>query len=223
MSDSKIIEKIKKLLELASNANENDAERSLAMQRAQDMMLKHAIAENEISLQDAKELEIIREDYHNDIIFTKQGVQPVFPAIMAIIAPLFGCQGLQYMDKNGAVTKYGIVGFKHNVEVVKYAVDSILQQGLLAAREAYKIHRTITFGNSFWSGYAMGLTEKFSENVKRAEGIELYDRVKNSLKGLDKTEGQFTQGIANKIGKQAGLNAEIRKPIEEKKSGVLLQ
>lgn len=218
--DLKIIERIKKLLELASSANKEDHERKLAMERAQDLMIKHSINENDLANETGKELEIVEEEYFNES-FLKQGVIPVLPNILATIPPIFGVYGMVH-TLGGKSHKFTLVGFKTNIQIAKYAMDSILTQGIITARIEYKKFRTITFGMSFWSGYAIGLQQKFLPNTEK--NMVVYDRVKAFIDSIsqDKVSGNLTDGIAFATGHQAGLEAEIRKPIEQANTGKLL-
>lgn len=220
MPDQKIIEKIKKLLELTSSANKEDHERKLAMERAQELMIKHSIDEQILADDKGETLEIIEEEYTNPA-FLKQGVVPALSGILAVIPPIFGVYGVIVRSHRKEVTAFKLVGFRTNIDVAKYALDSILAQGIAKARLEYKKFRTITFGFSFWSGYTLGLTEKFGSSLEKSKDIVIYDRVRAALP-KDTFSGTLTDGVAFNTGHQAGLEAELRKPIESTNSGKLL-
>jgi len=222
MPDQKVIEKIKKLLELASSANKEDHERQLAMKRAQELMLKYSIDELHLAEESGRELNITEREYFHES-FLKQGVLPVIPSIIATIAPIFGVYGVAHSHGKN-IYKFTLFGFEANIEIAKYALDSILNQGLTKARSEYKKFRTITFGMSFWTGYSQGLFDKFGKNLEESQNIVVYDRVKALLDSFatGKVSGDFTDGIAYDTGHQAGLEAEIRKPITSANTGKLL-
>lgn len=223
ITSTAVIEKIKKLLELASSANKEDHERKLAMDRAQALMVKYSVSEAELAEKENRSLEIVQEEYFNPTLL-KQGVIQVIPSIIAVITPIFGVYGMA-QTIGGKPAKFVLVGFKTNVDIARYALDSILAQGVATIRAEYKKYRTITFSVSFWSGYLIGLTEKFKTNLSNSKDIVVYDRVKQFLKNIagDKPiSADLTSGIAYQTGYEAGLEAEIRKPIEQTNNKLLL-
>ena len=222
-----IIEKIKKLLELASTANENDAERTLAMQKAKDLMIKNSLSEYEISQIEEKDLVIIRKEWSHEAL-GKQGVPNVINAILGLIPPIFGAHCLVFTTdvERKNVSHYEIVGLASNVEIAIYALDSLMTQGLMSAREEYKKHRTINFGMSFWSGFSIGLDKKFGDLTRSEKGIVPYDKVKEYMKHIsdgNAPQADYQNGIGMQAGMNAGMNAEIRKAINTESNGKLLQ
>lgn len=220
MTDQKVIEKIKKLLELTTSPNEHEA--SLAMDQAKKLMLKHSINESNY-LNSGVAPEIINEVYSNPI-FGKHGVKEAIAGIITTIAPIFGCHG--FTKKEGNFRSYYLMGFKTNIEITKFGLDSLLAQGAIDARREYKKFRTVTFGLSFWSGFSDGLNTKFGKVKDQTEtGIELYDKVKEKLN--EKCKGTFSpdnySGVAREIGFRSGTDAQIRSGIATQSSGKLIQ
>ena len=220
MTDQKIIDRIKKLLELTTSPNE--AEALLAMERAKQLMLKHSLNETDY-LNTSEVPEIIQEIYSTPY-FQKPGVKEAFPRIISVIAPIFGCQG--FTKLSGNFRTYHLLGFKANIEITKFALDSLLAQGSIDARIQYRKFRTVTFGLSFWAGFADGLKNKFGPSGKENDevGIILYDKVLDHLKSI--TNGAFYgenhSGVARESGFKSGMDASIRSGLTTSNSGKLL-
>jgi len=217
-----IVDKIKKLLELTTSPNEHEAK--LAMDQAKRLMAKYSVQFTDLSEDEIKD-SITREYYWNDNAFSKQGVFEQIPEIINTIAPIFGVQCLIYtraQRKGYHISKdrqFELIGFPANITVAKFALDSILAQGILEARAKYKQYRTVTFGMSFWSGFKIGLYEKFGTQSNHTEetGLAVYDKVRAFVKSLSTgtlNENTSFDGVAYTSGYNAGLEAELRKGLE---------
>lgn len=217
--NAKIIERIKKLLELASSPNENEARR--AMELAQLLMEKYSISYADTNQEEAKP-NIITKPYINEFAFSKPGIFEHIPAMMAIIPPIFGVFGI--VNLSGSLSRrvkgFQLVGFPSNIEIAAYALDSLIAQGILDAKREYKKFRTITFGQSFWSGFTQGLNQKFNPYYEIGKGLVVYDPVKQWM--ADNIKGTFalnyTDGIAKETGIKSGLRAEIRQGLNQSKN-----
>ena len=223
MDNQKVIDKIKKLLELASSPNENEAK--TAMDAAMRLMAKYSIDDDIISNENSIRNEIVTELYSNPI-FGRQGVIDSAGFILATIAPLFGCYAMVNSNQmTGSIRAFKLVGFKTNLEITKYALDSLFTQGVIEAKREFKKHRTLTFGGSFWSGFAVGLNQKFGKMSDYTKGIVVYDKVKEYVDSITKGsfKGKLDDGIAYSFGVDAGRNANIRSAISSEASGKLLK
>jgi len=217
--DEKIIEKIKKLLELTTSDNENEA--SHAMETAKRLMLKYSL--NETNFLETNSVPEIIESQYSSSYFQKPGLKESMPRILAVIAPIFGCQAFVRVDISG-FKSYHLLGFKTNIEITKFALDSLLAQGNIDARREYRKFRTVTFGLSFWRGFADGLKVKFAKEKSNEIGLELYDKVKEKLDSI--TTGTIDtakeDGVARESGFQSGISSQIRSGINTSNSGKLL-
>lgn len=219
--NNKIIEKIKKLLELTTSPNESEAK--LAMERAQKLMAQHSISEIDITDPDNINIEskIIRQEYWSRH-FSKNAVLNAMPPILSTIPPIFGCYAL-IVNRN-QTRSYELVGFLSNIEITRFALDSLLEQGMLDYQQGYQRYRSISFGHGFWPGFATGIQRKFSQHKEESKGIILYDKVKQYLSSI--ATGDFNyqadRGIGRELGIESGLKAEIRKGIESTNKGKLL-
>lgn len=218
-ASEKVIERIKKLLELATSPNE--AEAKLAMEQAQKLMARHSV--NMSDLNDSDEIQIVTESYENPSAFAKQGILEQTSSIISTIAPIFGVQAFVKLRQQ-EIRSFNLVGYPTNIKVAKYAIDAIIQQGIVEARQKYKEYRTTTFGVSFWSGFASGLYRKFSPYRDTSNGLVVYNKVKQWID--ENTSGnhqtRLNQGIAYNAGFDAGQRAQIRSGLEAKNEGKLL-
>ena len=216
----KIVEKIKKLLELTTSPNEEEAKR--AMEHAQRLMIKHSIDQSQF--QDAKSipLEILRSEYWNDA-FSRPGLLTQVPRMIGTIGPIFGVYSLTTV-KGSSIQRIDMIGFQTNIDITRFAMDSIISQGLIEAKIAYKQYRTTTFGDSFWEGFALGLHKKFGTFKDNAEGLVVYDKVKQHVNSL--STGTYkpdkSNELAHRSGFEAGQKVELRKGLTHTNSGKLL-
>jgi len=221
---SKFIEKIKKLLELATSDNENEAK--LAMESAQKLMLKYSIEHSELNQANNAESILVSEYWNN--AFGKPGLLNVVPDMIGTIGPIFGVYGLVGMKSvHGikGINRVDLIGFPTNVEIVRFAMDSIIQQGLAEAKIEYRKYRTTTFGDSFWKGFAAGLYSKFGNYSKDEAGLVVYDDVKQfaNSKATGTYRSQDDNGLAQSSGYAAGQRVELRRGIESNNTGKLLK
>ena len=222
-----IIERIKKLLELTTSPNEHEA--ALAMNQAKRLMLRHSVAYEDLNDEEFKQ-EIKEEIYYNEI-FEKSGVRANLPAMLAIIPPIFGVQCLvrSKRSNNGfsadRINEFALIGFPANIEITKFSLDSLLNQGMIDGKAAYKQFRTITFWPGFWSGFALGLNQKFSPKADEELGITVYDKVKQYVNNIAKSTmtPDLIDGVAKSVGIESGLKAELRSGITQSNTGKLLR
>jgi len=215
--NSKIIEKIKKLLELTTSSNENEAQR--AMEAAMRLMEKYSI--NYIEDIDVKE-KILKVKWW-PASADKRGLIEQVPAIVAIISPIFGVHGI-ILSSGSRVKQLFLVGYPANIEIAKFAIDSIINQAIIEARIEYKKYRSTLFNYEFYTGYVEGLRKKFAKSSSDSQSITVYDPIKQYV--ADNTKGSFAgesfNGDAINSGIEAGLRAELRKGLNTSNTGKLL-
>jgi hypothetical protein len=223
MTDEKIIDKIKKLLELAASPNENEAK--LAYNRAKDLMAKYSVslADTENRLQ-----EILQEIYT-----VPPAVSPILyehlPYIIMEISRPFGVFVLVFgawykrSDLSGGIK---LVGFKTNIEVAKHAVDCILNQCIADYRAEYRKQRSVSFAPAFWKGVASALQDRFKQDESSETGLVVYDPVRQFMNKF--VASQHMMGGSNlddafNAGKQSATNAQIRPGVQSNFTGGLLK
>lgn len=182
--DTKIIEKIQKLLVLSESSNENEAQ--LSMLKAQELLAKY-----KLSLKEVNEFKVfnsaIKEKVSN-VSFTKAKWKA---QLARVIANNFGCYHYFKTRKIHTITFFGreedIVVC--NI-VLEYAVDCVNNE-VKRLRYQYSKDGYSTSGleNDYALGFIFGLREKFEEQkkanqewglvlVKDKEVVEAHDQIK---------------------------------------------
>lgn len=209
MDKAKVVDKIKKLLELAGSPNESEAK--LAYSRARDLMAKYCV---DVSLEDSGLTpEVVQLPYNNPL--RGAAVAEHLPYIALAIGRPFGVYVL-------ITRQHGIklVGFKLNCELVAYALDSVLNQCQADFRKEFAKYRTITFSTNFWRGVRASLELRFAspaESDSNEVGLTVYDPVKKYMDQF--TAGKYQPGLeASGIaglnaGAQAGASVSIRQGV----------
>jgi len=208
--EDKVVEKIKKLLELSSSPNEHEAQ--LAMDRAQDMLARYSI---NLSDHETKPEQIVEESYE----WSGRIPQNNLHYIVSIVARIFSCEALKRM------TAIKIVGMPTNIKVAHHAIDCILNQLRLDYEQEKSHYRSIAFFHSFWSGAVAGIQEKFTKQESKGTGLVVYDKVQAYLKtlhcGISKSLSNESDGY--NAGITAGKQAEIRAGVNPQVQGNLLR
>lgn len=164
MTNSNIIEKIQKVLALASN-NPSAEEGQTAMLLAQKMM-----AENNISMSDVSVTEIKTKEVVDQVVDSSRRMSWWQNHLGGIIADNFKC-GI-YINKNRreGTTNIKFVGLKNDVELAKqiylYAVEVISHNYKEYVRKNSDRMFTKGIKNQYILGFLEGLKEKFSEQIK---------------------------------------------------------
>jgi len=218
-NEDKIIDKIKKLLALASSPNE--AEAKSAMNKAQQLIADYCIQEHKLYQNANFGPQIVMTELYNPPFNPSRGLQKALPWITSALAPMFGCHILV------CGTKPVIYGFKTNIEVLKYGLDSILNQAKIDYQNGYRIHRTISFDETFWSAFSTTLNNRFRENINQSNGLVIYDPV--HAKAQTNSEGSFDSQSGTSshsgtlAGQESGQNINLVSGIQSGNQGKLLK
>lgn len=228
ISNDTLVERVKKLLSLASSPNENEAK--LAMQKAQELIAKYCI-----DLSDTNNVEdIIEEPYECPV--KSPALQEHLPYISFTIAGIFSCtsliKGSSFTQAILRSKQIFLVGYKTNILITKHALDSILNQLNAEFKRQYKIEKSIGFSTAFWLGARDQICKRFkpeSKVGKEGTGIVLYDKVKDYINtkypnlGIYKGESHsnYKEGIA--AGIKAGDEVSIRPGVQIGNQGKLLR
>ncbi len=211
-NNSKVVDQIKKLLALAGSPNEHEAK--LAMQRAQELMLKYNLSTGAINEYETRIIDV----YPNMTECYPQGfvVSMAFdkwePVIFSCITTLFGCFVLMYPGTIDG-KRYRIFGFPTNVDLALYTYQVILTQAHADFRKGYKEYRSIAFPEGFWSGFAIAIGDKFAAERKKALEMDLYKGIMDKCNAmstgkLSKFNVESTVGYRDGI--DSGTNVELR-------------
>jgi hypothetical protein len=155
-AEESIVSRVQKLLALALN-NSNPAEAELAMTKARELMVKHAVEEWQLA---GKKTEL-------DVDIVKIDIGRRFEGWMKIvqIAVTQMYDGKNYVGTRGGADVATIVLAKSDVELFQTSYAFVVKTIL---REAAKITHGKTVASSFRMGAAVGLLDAV-EKVKAAE------------------------------------------------------
>lgn len=182
--NTKLIEKIQKLLSLGESSNENEAK--AAMLKAQELLVKHKLSMKEVTnlkIYNSK----IKENV-SSISFTKAKWKGT---LAFLIAENFGCYNYYKTRRVNTITFFGR---EEDVTVcnivLQYAIDCIEATIKRIQHEYIKVgYSTKGVSNDYAIGFISGLKEKFEEQrknnqewglvlVKDKEVIELFNQKK---------------------------------------------
>lgn len=217
----KQIEVIRQLLAQAYDSSVTEQEALAFRNLARKRMDEYCISEiGDVSPEQA--LPVLEEKLRvADDIRIDRNLLVYLPYIIQPIATFFSCATI--VTVHGGARNYIIVGYKPNIQMVQYGMDVVLRQGISEYREAYKRVRSLTFGASFWQGFAYGLCEKFKiVRTDEERGLVLYDRVKANMEA--RKLGSYVAemgGSTNEFqsGKTAGENVTLNRPIHAGNGG----
>ncbi|SFR07108.1 DUF2786 domain-containing protein [Desulfoscipio geothermicus] len=221
--DTKLIEKIQKLLALSESSNRHEAE--LAMLKAQELLAK-----NKLSLKEVKEFKTFSSAIKENITkvtFTKAKWKA---KLAKLIADNFGCYHYFKTRRTNTITFFGR---EEDITVcnivLEYAVDCI-NSAVKRLRYQYMREGCSTRGleNDYALGFIDGLHEKFEEQKKRnqewglvlvkdKEVVDAYSQIK--FKGTVKTNTYY-QGYseAYEKGYEDGEKFSISDKITERET-----
>lgn len=198
--DSKIVEKIQKLLALSESSNEHEAQ--ISMLKAQELLAKH-----KLSLKEVKEFKVFNsaiKEKISTVSFTKAKWKS---HLAELIADNFGCY---HYFKTKGTHKIAFFGREEDINVcnivLEYAVDCI-NSAVKRLRYQYSKYGYSTKGleNDYALGFIAGLKKKFDEQkkanqewglvlVKDKEVVEAHGQIK--FKKTINTETKF-QGYSD--------------------------
>ena len=217
--NSKLIEKIKKLLALSSSPVPAEAE--LALSKAKALMEEYGVS----LIEDNTET-IIEKTYEYPAGSRNRDFQYNLVSITSSIAQLFNCLILIRQDKPV------IIGLETNVAVATHALDCILHSLWYDYRTLRKQNTSLTFSTNFWAGSAEGIRSKFrpkTHDSRSEAGIVLYNQVSEYIAkqypqlgawNPDRNTTTARQGFDS--GLRSGQSAQIRPGLRSGSQGRLL-
>ena len=217
----KIIEKIKKLMELGNSSNKNESELALAM--AQKLMLAHDV--------DIKTIE--RADILDNEFKTCKRKSVTDKYISCLLTTWFNVlvystKSRLYTYKSDQVTVLRIAGNKSNVAIAEY-VYLFLERSFKAQLKAARKENKSIKANGFYMGLFEGLNERLKESRQKYSeetGLVLVDNHEDEIKKL---LNLYTKKSSTKVntdrnsvnaGKNASANINLRTAVSNSKGGV---
>jgi hypothetical protein len=222
LDSEKVISRVKKLLQLASSDNSHEAE--LATLKANQLLLKHNIAQ--INSSDDEEV------FVKQVLGTKKSStkhQTIYELLKHFhVAPVFNyTKGQVYLE---------VTGSKTSVEIAEYVatyLDEQLEEMWKETRKNNPDLKGIKARNSFFRGVATGYNEKiiktkneFNSDERKAL-VKVEQKLSENIKLVyGKTSARYSSAgndsTASALGREAGKNLSIHKGIKNgKKPGLL--
>ncbi len=224
LTKERLVEKIKSLLALATGENNSSEEKSLAMQRAQELMAKYSL---DVKTECAEPQFVISRNFEPSSVYRiDQALFGILPEVLDVIGKNFGV--MTYLNvAPGPVRSVTccFLGFETNIQLTQYAVDVILYQGWAGYRRIMRLERSTTFAPDYWRGFYDGLVEKFEKSAEVGIGLVVYDPVKAALAKL--TGGKTTKSwaLGNSLsdayvqGVEDGKNSTLNKGVGNATAG----
>ena len=204
----KTIDKIKKLLALASSPNEHEAQSALL--KAQELLAKHNLTINDVDSSEAEESVI---QHRVDISFTKMEWRL---NLANIIADNFRCYCWGHLGNRGKGIGFTFLGKESDVEICKtiyiYA-KKFIENNVRRLQREYnaKGYSSKGVAQSYGHGFCIGLRAQFSTQMKAHEEewgivlskpkdvVEKYEEMSTSFKTRSKqlsvNESCYNRGV----------------------------
>lgn len=227
---SKLIEKVKKLLSLSQSSNINEA--SLALQKAQQIMQEHQIANIDL---------VIRESTtHSPLEEGIVGQHYLWAKVLAAAcAKMFDCTTLNYPNQK----TFRFIGEEHNIYCAQQLFWHLFKTWKTLCNMDYKEnkpHDRKLYRKSHGLGYASeiwrrvkALTEQRHESIVKSTGTDLvvvsdsklkayvdenFQTYQPKTRALTTTSSGIMQGTL--AGKKVNLNSPLEKSQNEKLSAL---
>lgn len=194
MSES-IINKIRKMLELANNSAASEGERENALRMAHGMLVKHNLEMKDLQAHEIKENRIVDQTETFKMKWCRE--------VAGAIAYLFMCK-TYWRDINGTKCRYSFVGKESNATAAALMTEYVISSILKEARKMYK-QNLCPQSRAFGYGAAYKLWERVNEMVKTTSKevgtglmvVEMYDQEKAANEAFIKASGTTLVKVRN--------------------------
>ncbi|MBT3583908.1 MAG: DUF2786 domain-containing protein [Halobacteriovoraceae bacterium] len=224
----RLLEKVKKLLALASSCNKFEAE--TATLKANELLYRHNLELCQLDQQDFHSLESEETVYVKRVLEAKRNngkLHAIYEILQNFfVQPVFNHgKGICYLE---------VVGSKVNVEMADYVasfLDNEIDHLWNKARESDPFFKGISKKNSFMRGLALGFCEKLKESKEKIPPGSLVLLQKNLSKSLElvysrlghsATRTSSNCSVASGLGKELGRGLSIRPGVKNSSSQTLL-
>lgn len=215
--NSKIVDKIKKLLSLATSSNEHEAR--LAAQKAHELIVHHNL--------DMQQVEASQDSDYGNLEAAEHRVMPrEYKYTMIILKKYFFVEPIKERTIRGK-TKIHIFGKKSNVELASYLFE-FLNQSFKSCFKQYHVKGAKRA--NYYAGLFKGICAQLEESRLKAQSERGLVLVKDALiqTQLNKYHGRTTTSTARLSYREAsaeyqdgfndGKKLQIRKGIESSNS-----
>jgi len=215
----KLIEKIQKLLALATSPNENEAKAASA--KAQELMIRYNLEISELEVKPEVELDIFYQADNNIISFKDKLIASILNDYFNVYIIINVSSKISFFGNKPMRPKHlKIAGTKENIEIAKYVFD-YLSMAFDNCWEQYRKTNgaKISAKKSFFDGLTAGFKETLKINQKVCEEKGLVVIKDPSLR---EQFGRLTKGTrdsfkkdqeANVAGFEAGQKMKIAKAV----------
>lgn len=174
----KVLEKVKKLFKLADSSNNHESE--LAMQKANELLIRHNLEKYDDD----------NEEYFVKEIISAKKKTPLMAALYEIL-PLYLVRVVYNYTKQGVVLE--VTGTRQNVELAQYVSDFLsieLERLYQLQRKINPNLKGVTAKNSFMRGIAEGYKEKIHQSKTSLSPehlnalVVIEDKLEESFSGI---------------------------------------
>lgn len=215
MTHQQTVEKIKKLISLATSSNEHEAK--LALEQAQKLIQKYNVDNESLLDVPPEETKVIIQESTVQLRISNAAIKYI-PLIGGAIAKLFGSFYIYTISQE---LNFKLVGYPTNNEIVLYTLEAVLNQGNFLYKEAYRNTKDVglNFSDGFWNGFAEAFVRKFASLRQETYGLIIYDKVKQTVKenfpNLLKVQHQNQIWLfGNKEGSLAAEQVQLNKGVK---------
>jgi len=218
--NTKVIEKVKKLLSLATSDNENEAK--AAAEKAVEILLKHNLSMQQVQDQ---------SNYEKNVLSIKSRKPPEYTFIMAILDIHYFVRIIYSRRNNQTVTF--ILGEDTNVQVATYVYSFLLRK----FRELWSVYKKRTGKGSgsrrayYWGLYSGIMTQLDSKkiSVQKEVGIvlvedpSLTDFINGHFKTTTTKQAKIKRDLeAQSAGIKDGIKINIQNAVTESNTSEIL-
>lgn len=196
-NDSKIMERLAKLLELADRGDEHEAE--VAAQRAAELMARHQIEMHDVTAFVAGQSEIKVEHGRVDgeDADDPSRCEKWHRALLKAVADALGSRGYVEPTTNPKFMRFRIVGPVDSVRAGRYLFMSITRQINRLSREAGRRHGETS--NAWRRAYALGMVARVRERLVAGRASVMGAASSTALVWIDKTKEKVDEFVKNKL------------------------
>lgn len=231
-TNQKIVEKVKKLLALATSPVE--AEAKLAAARAQELLVKYNLTLAQVEKSDtvlACDKKFIHKVYKNE---RRKGTEDVY--VLSLINSFFFVAVVQskyfVLGKQNRVSGHSFLGRHHNVEIAEFVYDFLkLKFQQLFADYRQKTKCSVTSKKDYYYGLYCGLFKQLTEarnKVQTETGLvvseesELLEFMRKEFSNLSKSKNEkqeINDEFALQAGSEQGEKMVIARALNGKENG----
>lgn len=156
--DSKVLEKIRRLLALSHSSNEHEA--ALAAAKAQELLFKYNLSANDVPGESVR-----REDFERQFIDVGNGATWRIRLIHAVSKYNFG--KVIVLDRIG---KLALIAEPHNAEVILYIYQYVRNEIDRLADEAWAAQGKVGNARSWKGSFRLGAVQAVADQLKAQRG-----------------------------------------------------